>query len=62
MYIQKTEKIILTDEEAELLQDFMNKLEIIAYDLEDDGLNRVADNLHDAIDDFLKHPNVHLEE
>lgn len=61
MYIQKTEKIILSDD-AEFLQELMNKLEYIINDLEDDNLIYITDNLHTAIKDFLAHPNVRLEE
>ena len=60
MYIQRTEKIIL-DDDAEFLQVFMDKLEVIINDLEDDELIQITDNLHDAIHDFLEHPNVRLE-
>lgn len=60
MHIQKTEKIIL-DEDADFLIIFRQKLENIADSLEDDGLTRVVDNLYNAINDFLEHPDVFLE-
>lgn len=60
MHIQRTEKIIL-DEDADFLIVFRQKLENIADSLEDDGLTRVVDNLYNAINDFLEHPDVFLE-
>lgn len=60
MHIQRTEKIIL-GEDADFLIVFRQKLENIADSLEDDGLTRVVDNLYNAINNFLEHPDVFLE-
>lgn len=60
MHIQRTEKIIL-DEDADFLIVFRQKLENIADSLEDGGLTRVVDNLYNAINDFLEHPDVFFE-